>query len=73
MGRKLLMVLLGLGAVAGFGAGFARLCHGGYGAWGHHGPGRFDRHAGFERRVADTCAEAAMRVYDRHNPPSPKQ
>jgi hypothetical protein len=67
MGRKLLMVLLGLGAIAGFGAGFARLC---YGGWGHHGPGgRFDRHAEFERRVADTCTEAALRVYDRHSPP----
>lgn len=50
------MVLLGLGAVAGFSAGFARL---------HHGPGRFgyDRHRDFERRVADACTESALRVY----------
>jgi hypothetical protein len=69
MGRKLLMVLLGLGAVAGFAAGFARLCHGGYGGWAHHGPGgRFDRHAAFERHIADTCTEAAKRVYDRQSP-----
>ena len=59
MKRKLLMVLLGVGAVAGFGAGFARLCYGGF---GHHG-GRFGRHADFERRVADTCTESALRVY----------
>ncbi len=59
MGRRLLMVLLGVGAVAGFGAGFARVLHGGY---GHHG-GRFDRHAELQRRVADTCAESALRVY----------
>jgi hypothetical protein len=64
------MVLLGLGAIAGFGAGFARLC---YGGWQHHGPGgRFDRHAAFERRVADTCTEAAKRVYDRQSPASPR-
>ena len=72
MGRKFLMVLLGLGAIAGFAAGFARLCYG-YGGWGHHGyGGRFDRHAEFERRVADTCTESALRVYNRQSPPSPK-
>jgi hypothetical protein len=65
MGRKLLMVLLGVGAVAGFGAGFARLCHGG---WGHYGHGRWGRHAELERRVADTCTESAKRVYDQKNP-----
>jgi hypothetical protein len=59
MGRKALMILLGLGAVAGFGAGFARLCHIGY---GHHGG---DRRAAFEKRVADTCTESALRVYGR--------
>ena len=69
MGRKFLMVLLGVGAIAGFAAGFGRLCYGGYG----HGPGgRFDRHAEFERRVADTCAESALRVYQRQSPPGPK-
>ena len=70
MGRKLLMVLLGVGAVAGFASGFARLCYGGA---CHFGPGgRFDRHAEFERRVADTCAESALRVYNRQTPPGPK-
>ena len=73
MRRKLLMVLLGFGAIAGFGAGFARLCHGGYGGWGHHGPGgRFDRHAAFEQHIAETCTEAAKRVYDRSPAPGSK-
>ena len=62
MGRKLLMIVLGLGAIAGFASGFARLC---YGGWGHHGAGAFGRHAELERRIADTCAESALRVYDR--------
>lgn len=53
MRRKLLMVLLAAGAVAGFGAGFARL---------HAGAG-FGRHGDLERRVADACAESALRVY----------
>lgn len=70
MKRKLLMVLLGMGAIAGFAAGFARLCHGGPGHWGHGG--RFDRRAAFEQRVAETCTEAAKRVYDRQSPVAPK-
>lgn len=70
MRRKLLMVLLGLGAVAGFGSGIARLC---YGGWAHHAAGaREGRHAAFERRVADTCTEAAKRVYDRASQPGQK-
>jgi len=70
MGRKFLMVLLGVGAVAGFAAGFARMCHGGF---GHYGAGsRFGHHGDFERRVADTCAESALRVYNRQSPPGPK-
>lgn len=72
MGRKLLMVLLGLGAIAGFGAGFARLCYGGHAGWKHGPGGRFDRHDAFERHIADTCTEAAKRVYDRQSPPGPK-
>jgi hypothetical protein len=67
MGRKFLMVVLAVGAVAGFASGFARL-----GGW-CHGPGcRFDRQSELERRVADTCAESALRVYNRQNPPGPK-
>lgn len=62
MGHKLLIVLLAVGAVAGFAAGFARLSHGGFGHHGRYG-GPWARHAEFERRIADTCAESAMRVY----------
>ena len=71
MRRRILMVLLGVGAVAGFASGFARLCYGGYGHFGH---GRFDRQSEFERRVADTCAESALRVYSRQGQaPKPGQ
>jgi hypothetical protein len=70
MGRKFLMVLLGVGAVAGFASGFARMCHGGF---GHYGTGgRFDHHSDFERRVADTCTDSALKVYQRQNPPGSK-
>jgi len=70
MGRKFLMVLLAFGAVAGFASGFGRLCYAGF---GHYGPGsRFDHHGDFERHVADTCAESALRVYNRQSPPGPK-
>ena len=69
MGRKLLMVLLGLGALGGFASGFAHLCHGG---WGHYGPGgRFDRQSEFERHVADTCTDAALRVYKQKSAAGP--
>ena len=69
MGRKLLMLLLGAGAIAGFGSGLRHLC---YGGWDHGGPGRFDRHAAFEQRVADTCTEAALRVYQQKAATGPK-
>ncbi len=69
MARKLLMVVLGLGAVAGFASGFAQLYHGG---WCHYGPGgRFDRHSEFERHVADTCTDAALRVYKQKSAAGP--
>jgi hypothetical protein len=56
--RKLLIVLLALGAIAGFTAGFARLWH-----FHHHGGGYYGWHRGerLERRVADVCVEAAER------------
>jgi hypothetical protein len=51
------MVLLGLGALGGFAAGFASLrCHRGY-----HG-GWQGRHAAFEQRVAQICTDAALRA-----------
>jgi hypothetical protein len=72
--RKLLIVLLALGAIVGYGAGFARLFHHGF----HHGPGHHAFHGRehFEQRVADVCVEAAERRL-RHAvtpaPPSPPQ
>lgn len=60
MRRKMLMVLLGVGAVTGFAAGFARLYHG-------HGPFAHERGRAFERRVADACTESALRVYGQKN------
>lgn len=62
MKRKLLIVLLGLGTVIGYGAGCARM-H----AHGHHS------HARFEDRVADVCAAAAHRVYDGRSTQAPSQ
>lgn len=59
MKHKLLIVLLGLGTIAGYGASCASL-------HGHHG----QRHAHFEDRVADVCVAAANRVYDKRSPPS---
>jgi hypothetical protein len=54
------MVLLGLGALGGFAAGFASLrCHRGYG-YGPHG--WHARRAAFEQHVAQTCADAALRA-----------
>lgn len=66
MRRRILMVLLGAGAVAGFASGFARLHHGGYGPFGHGD--RFDRHTDLQRRVADACTESALRVYKEQSP-----
>lgn len=60
MRRKALMILLGVGAVAGFGSGFARLAH--RGDW-HFGHGPRGHRADLERRVADACTESALRVY----------
>jgi hypothetical protein len=58
------MGLLAIGAIGGFASGFAHLaCHRYGGGW--HG-----RHEAFERRVADVCAEAALRATsgDRRRP-----
>jgi hypothetical protein len=54
MKRKIVIGLLALGTVAGFGIGIARLA----GCRHHHGYGRH----GFEQRVADICAQAALRA-----------
>jgi hypothetical protein len=48
MKRRLLIVLLALGTVGGYGMGFAQMrCH------------ARARHHGFERHVAKICADAA--------------
>ena len=57
MRRTLLIVLLSLGTVGGFAAGFARLHYYRHHGYGWHGPGR-ER---FEDRVADVCVRAAER------------
>lgn len=53
--RKLLIGALALGALGGFGAGFARL-----GARAHERHAH--RRAAFEDRVADVCVRAAARA-----------
>jgi hypothetical protein len=58
MRRKLLIALLALGTVGGFGSGIASLSRG---CRSHH-----ERRAAFERHVADVCTEAAFRARDRH-------
>ena len=76
--RKFWMVLLGLGAVAGFASGFHSLRHHG-GAFGpgcchSHGPWE-SRRASFEAHVADLCTQSAERTLRErgpsHAPPSP--
>lgn len=64
MGRKIWMVLLGLGAVAGFASGFYSLHrfgpHGhGYGDWG-------GRRAAFEAHIANVCTRSAERTLREH-------
>lgn len=51
MKRKIVMGLLVLGTIAGFGSGFARMCH-----------GRHRGHEQFMDRVADECVQAARRA-----------
>ncbi len=63
MRRKIILGLLLMGTVLGFGAGVARLI------WHSHHPGAFrgygrmhHRRAAFERHVADVCVDAALRA-----------
>jgi hypothetical protein len=85
MRRGFWIVLLAIGTVVGFGAGFARLC--GYGPFGYgpfgygHGHGYFghDMHGTWgpagerlEDRAADACVRAAERVLaERKAAPTP--
>jgi len=57
MRRRILIAVLALGTVLGFGAGFASLRW--RGACGHHG--RYGSSA-FEARVSELCADAALRA-----------
>ena len=57
MRRRILIAVLALGTVLGFGAGFAHLRW--RGGCGHHG--RYGS-AAFEERVSEICADAALRV-----------
>jgi len=56
MRRRILIAVLGLGTLLGFGAGFASLRHGSCGYRGGYG------RAGFEQRVSELCADAALRA-----------
>jgi hypothetical protein len=56
MKRRILMVLLGLGAVGGYASGFAHM----------HRCGR-DHRSSFERHVAEVCVGAAKGI----SPPAP--
>jgi hypothetical protein len=58
MRRRILIAVLALGTVLGFGAGFASLRF--RSACGHHG--RYGS-AAFQERVSEICADAALRVH----------
>lgn len=61
MKRKILIGVLALGTVVGYGSAIARM-RGGHGGYGYGHGGWHDRRAAFERRVADICTDAALRA-----------
>lgn len=63
MRHRILAVLLGIGAIAGFASGLHSVRHHHHGPW--HGGWKRGRHghSEFEERVADVCARAAEQVY----------
>ena len=56
MRRRILIAVLALGTLLGFGAGFASLRHGACAYRGGYGRG------GYEQHVAELCADAALRA-----------
>ena len=56
MKRGILIGVLIVGAVAGLSAGFCRVGHAG---WGHH--------RDFQERIAETCTDAALKVFEREH------
>jgi hypothetical protein len=60
--RRITIVLLSVGAIAGFSAGLIHLIHGPCRIGRHdHGPWS-ERRAEFEQHVAEICTEAAHKV-----------
>ena len=72
MRRKFWAVILGIGAIAGFAAGFRSMHHMGYDACGCSGFGPHGRRAAFEAHVADVCTQAAERSQRAHDLGTPK-
>lgn len=71
MRRKIWMILLGIGAIAGFASGFHSLhrCMGPYGpGYGHWGARRGE----FEAHVADICTRSAERTLREHGAAAPR-
>jgi len=62
MKRRILIVLLALGTIAGFGMGFASLHRRSH--WGQRGA----FHGAFEQRVAEICAASALKVSQAQKP-----
>lgn len=65
MRRRILIAVLALGTLLGFGAGFASLHHGACAYRGGYG------RAGFEQRISELCADAALRAQRGQVPAAP--
>jgi hypothetical protein len=71
MRRKIWMILLGIGTVAGFASGFRSVHH----FMGPHGPEHGEwgsRRAAFEAHIADVCTRSAERTLREHAPAGPR-
>lgn len=74
MRRGFLAVLLALGATFGFASGIHHLRHGeGHGGWHEqwHEQESCEGRQGFERHVAEICADAAVRAHGPASAPAP--